>query len=323
MEKEQLAKILEAAIMAYNAPLSLDKMQQLFEEQNKKPTVNQLKAALSYLAEQYEDRAVSLQEVASGYRFQSKQDYAPWLVKLWEEKAPKYSRATLETLVLIAYRQPVTRAEIEDVRGVSVSSHIIKSLLEREWIRVVGHRDVPGKPGLYGTTKQFLDYFNLTNLNDLPTLAEVQDLEIVGKHLGEQLDLDIDDVKEASDEALAEAKESFEDTSAEEPQADSAAEVTSEVVEENVVAESEEDFEDVSHTDCETSEELRDDETDEYVSDDAEGESMADDFLEEEAQTKATFFDIVQKFGQSPANDTSDSKDESSSEQQALSYNEE
>lgn len=211
MEKEQLANILEAAIMAYHLPLTLDKMLELFEE-NQRPTKNELNAALSYLAEQCEPRGVELQEVASGYRFQSKQEYAPWLIKLWEEKPPKYSRATLETLVLIAYRQPITRAEIEEIRGVSVSSYIVKSLLEREWVRVVGHRDVPGKPGLYGTTKKFLDYFNLSSLNDLPTLEEVQDLDILGQQLNEQLSLDVEG---ASTGSLAEGDAELRDGSAE------------------------------------------------------------------------------------------------------------
>jgi segregation and condensation protein B len=191
MEKESLARVLEAAIMAYQAPLSLEKMQQLFEE-TQAPTQNELQAALSYLAEQCQERGVELLEVASGYRFQSKQEYAPFLVKLWEEKPQRYSRATLETLVLIAYRQPITRAEIEEIRGVSVSSYIIKSMLEREWIRLVGHRDVPGKPSLFGTTKKFLDYFNLTSLKDLPTLADVQDLDFLGQHLQEELDLEFE-----------------------------------------------------------------------------------------------------------------------------------
>ncbi len=282
MEKEQLANILEAAIMAYNAPLSLDKMQQLFEDKKKRPTTNQLKAALTYLKEQYACRAVSLQEVANGYRFQSKQDYAPWLVKLWEEKPPRYSRATLETLVLIAYRQPVTRAEIEDVRGVSVSSHIIRSLLEREWIRVVGHRDVPGKPGLYGTTKHFLDYFNLTSLNELPTLAEVQDLEILGNQLNEQLDFSIDNSAEETEERFA---------------------ATDSPEEEHLV---------------------ESDESEETIVDEIRAEDEFEMTQDEDAEeTKATFFDIVNKFGQSSANDTTESGDETNAPQQAISHSDE
>lgn len=187
LEKESLALLLEAAILAYQMPLPIEKMQELFEEAQA-PSLNELRGALSYLKEQCENRGVELLEVASGFRFQSKQDYAPWLVKLWEEKPQRYSRATLETLVLIAYRQPVTRAEIEDIRGVAVSSHIIKSLLEREWIRCVGHRDVPGKPSLYGTTKKFLDYFNLKSLNELPTLEAIQ--EFSEEPLQEAFDLE-------------------------------------------------------------------------------------------------------------------------------------
>lgn len=125
----------------------------------------------------YAGRAMELKEVASGYRFQVRQDYADYVGKLWEERPAKYSRALLETLVLVAYRQPITRGEIESIRGVSVSTHIMKTLMEREWVRVVGHRDVPGKPAIYGTTKEFLDYFNLKSLDELPTLAEIKDLD--------------------------------------------------------------------------------------------------------------------------------------------------
>lgn len=138
---------------------------------------------IASLQADYAGRAMELKEVASGYRFQVRQGYADYVGKLWEEKPSKYSRALLETLVLIAYRQPITRGEIEAIRGVSVSSHIIKTLVEREWVRVIGHRDVPGKPAIYGSTREFLDYFNLTSLDELPSLEEIKDLDKIAPEL--------------------------------------------------------------------------------------------------------------------------------------------
>ncbi|TNF37482.1 MAG: SMC-Scp complex subunit ScpB, partial [Gammaproteobacteria bacterium] len=139
--------------------------------------------ALTALQEDYEGRGLLLKEVASGYRFQVAESYAPWVSRLWEEKPPRYSRALLETLALVAYRQPITRGEIEEIRGVSVSSHILKTLLERDWVRVLGHKDVPGKPAMYGTTREFLDYFNMKSLDELPTLAEIKDLDKIHPEL--------------------------------------------------------------------------------------------------------------------------------------------
>lgn len=182
MNPEQLQNLLEAAIMVYGKPMSIDKLMLLFEE-DKRPSTGEIREALSAINDSYADRGVELKEVASGFRFQAKQDYAEWISRLWEEKAPRYSRALLETLALIAYRQPITRSEIEEVRGVAVSSHIVKTLLEREWVRVVGHRDVPGRPALYATTKDFLDYFNLKSLEDLPTLSEIRDLDKINAEL--------------------------------------------------------------------------------------------------------------------------------------------
>lgn len=143
----------------------------------------QIKEVIENLQQDYAGRAMELKEVASGYRFQVRQDHADYVGRLWEEKPAKYSRALLETLVLIAYRQPITRGEIEAIRGVSVSSHIIKTLVERDWVRVIGHRDVPGKPSIYGTTRGFLDYFNLTSLDELPSLADIQDLDKLAPEL--------------------------------------------------------------------------------------------------------------------------------------------
>lgn len=177
-----LKNILEAALMASDHPLSVDRLQGLFSE-SWLPTKSEIRTALKALQSDYETRGVQLNEVASGYRFQANSETAEWVSKLWEERPPRYSRALLETLSLIAYRQPVTRAEIEDVRGVAVSSNIIKTLLEREWVQVIGHRDVPGKPALYATTREFLDYFNLKGLDQLPTLMEIRDLETIGAEL--------------------------------------------------------------------------------------------------------------------------------------------
>ncbi len=147
------------------------------------PERDELRLALTSLAEDCAERGVELKEVASGYRFQVKQDLAPWVLRMSEERAPRYTRATLETLVLIAYRQPISRGEIEDIRGVAVSTQIIKTLEERNWIRVVGHRDVPGKPALFGTTKEFLDYFTLKSLSELPPLSEIRSFEAIAEEM--------------------------------------------------------------------------------------------------------------------------------------------
>lgn len=156
---EKLDCVLEAVLLVAAQPLSIDKMRGLFSE-SERPTGQQIQQALQILAENCLNRGIELREVASGYCFQTKSEYSQWVQRLWEEKPVKYSRAFLETLALIAYRQPITRAEIEAIRGVAVNAAIIKSLQEREWIKVVGYKDVPGKPGLYATTKQFLDYLD-------------------------------------------------------------------------------------------------------------------------------------------------------------------
>jgi len=174
VDTELLPKILEGAILAAGRALSLNQLEALFNEFERPPR-DQIKAALEDIALQCQERGFELKEVASGYRFQVRRELAEWVSRLWEEKPKRYSRAMLETLALIAYRQPLTRGDIEQVRGVAVSSDIIKSLQEREWVRVVGHRDVPGKPALYATTRQFLDYFNLKSLDELPPLSELKD----------------------------------------------------------------------------------------------------------------------------------------------------
>jgi segregation and condensation protein B len=182
MNEKQLIKIIEAVLFAADGPMSLNQLLALFDE-NSGVDKNTLVLALESIKQDCHTRSIELREVASGYRFQVKQDYADWVSKLWEDKPAKYSKATMETLSLIAYRQPITRAEIEEVRGVSVSSHIIKSMTERNWVKVVGHRDVPGKPALYATTKEFLDYFNLKSLEDLPSLAEIRDIDTINAEL--------------------------------------------------------------------------------------------------------------------------------------------
>lgn len=193
MKTSQIKRIIEGVLLALAQPVTVDKILQVFAEEDK-VTKADLQMAITALQQDYQQQNTpyKIKEVASGYRLQIKQDLAPWIARLWEEKPVKYSRAFLETLVLIAYRQPITRAEIEDIRGVAVSSHIVRTLMEREWVRVVGHRDVPGKPALLATTKKFLDYFNLKNLEELPTLDEVQDLQQVSETLTEQLELSVE-----------------------------------------------------------------------------------------------------------------------------------
>ena len=176
MGDHDLVEIIEGALLAAGEPLSKKQLAQLFDELDR-PSTADITAALAEVAERCDGRGFELAEVASGFRFQVRQNLSPWISKLWVERPVRYSRALLETLSLIAYRQPITRGEIEDIRGVAVSSNIMKSLLEREWVKVVGHRDVPGKPAMYATTREFLDYFNLKSLDQLPPLADVKDLE--------------------------------------------------------------------------------------------------------------------------------------------------
>lgn len=183
MSETGLVQILEGALLAAGKPLSVAQLAALFED-HEKPDNKAIREALAEVAERCEGRGFELQEVSSGFRFQVRQSLSTWVGRLWTERAPKYSRALLETLSLIAYRQPITRGEIEEIRGVAVSSNIIRTLHEREWIRVVGHRDVPGRPAMYATTKQFLDYFSLKSLDQLPALAEIRDLETLNAELG-------------------------------------------------------------------------------------------------------------------------------------------
>lgn len=194
MNEEHLLRIraiVEAALLAAGKPLSLDQLRELFTE-DERPARQVMEHVMMLLEEACEGRGFELKKVASGYRLQVREGYAPWVGRLFEERPQRYSRALLETLALISYRQPITRGEIEDIRGVTVSSNIIRTLLEREWVRVVGHRDVPGRPAMYATTKQFLDYFNLSGLDQLPPLSEVRDLEEIGREIEKNMQAEIE-----------------------------------------------------------------------------------------------------------------------------------
>lgn len=177
-----LKRIVEAALLAAAKPMTVAQLQALFDDEEK-PGKAEIEAAVEDIQTELTERGFELVTVANGWRFQVCQDMAPWIGKLWEEKPQKYSRALLETLALVAYRQPITRGEIEEIRGVAVSTHIMKTLVERNWIKVVGHRDVPGRPSMYATTRDFLDYFNLKSLDQLPTLAEIRDLDTLNQEL--------------------------------------------------------------------------------------------------------------------------------------------
>ena len=193
MDAIEIKHFIEAALLAAGRPLSADQLQGLFDGRMA-PQKSEIRAAITTLNDEYENRGILIAEVASGYRMQIRTVMADQLQKLWEERPPRYSRALFETLALIAYRQPITRGEIEEVRGVSVTPNIVRTLIERDWVRVVGHRDVPGRPEIFGTTKGFLDYFGLKKLEDLPPLADLSDWE----SLRVQLDLPevVDDTAE-------------------------------------------------------------------------------------------------------------------------------
>jgi len=186
MDNQRIKHIVESILLAAGKPLGLDQLLAVFGD-GEKPQREDIREAVTALQQDYAERGIELVEVASGYRIQVSQAMEPWVSRLTEEKPARYSRALLETLALVAYRQPITRGEIEDIRGVSVSSSIMKTLQEREWVRVVGHRDVPGRPAMYGTTRQFLDYFNLNGLDDLPTLMELRDIDTINAELDLEL----------------------------------------------------------------------------------------------------------------------------------------
>jgi segregation and condensation protein B len=213
MEIDQLKNILEAILLGAGRPLTIDRILVMFDE-NEQPERSAIRDAVSALQTDYEGRGIALVQVGGGYRIQIRETMQPWVSRLWEEKPARYSRALLETLSLIAYRQPITRGEIEEVRGVSVSTTIMKTLQEREWVHIVGHREVPGRPAMYGTTKQFLNYFGLNSLDNLPSLAELRDLSAIGK----ELELDLSDIPglqlpPANDDTDAHAEEQTDDVS--------------------------------------------------------------------------------------------------------------
>ena len=201
MEATEIKYFIEAAVLAAGRPLNIDQLQGLFDGRTA-PEKAEIRQAIATLNEEYDERGIIVSEVASGFRMQVKGTMADRLHKLWEDRPPRYSRALFETLALIAYRQPITRGDIEEIRGVTVSSNIVRQLLERDWIRVVGHRDVPGRPAMFGTTKAFLDYFSLKKLDDLPPLADLSDWE----SLRVQLDLpDVEDQTERGTEEIVDA----------------------------------------------------------------------------------------------------------------------
>ena len=182
MNQQQLKNIIEATLLTAGRPLSIDQLLTLFTS-DEMPSRDEIRKVLTDLDEEYAQRGVELKQVSSGFRIQVRQELATWISRLSEERPLRYSRALLETLALIVYRQPVTRAEIEDVRGVAVSTSIMKTLIDRDWIKIVGHREVPGKPALYGTTRQFLDYFNLKSLGEMPPLAEIRSIDDIQRDL--------------------------------------------------------------------------------------------------------------------------------------------
>jgi segregation and condensation protein B len=217
MKQEQLKNIIEAALMASEYPLNINSLIAMFEKDEEQPERSDIKECIDRLQQDYSDRAVELREVASGYRFQIRPDYAEWVNRIYDDRPQRYSRAMLETLAIIAYRQPVTRGEIEDIRGVSVSSNIIKTLQERGWLRIVGHRDVPGKPALLATTREFLDYFNLKKLSDLPSLEEIKDFDQINPDLFESLQAELEPALPQQDISAPEnaVEPEFESTAAE------------------------------------------------------------------------------------------------------------
>ena len=235
MSQEKVKNIIEAALMVSTKPLSIASILGLFEsEQALQPERNDIRAALEELQQDYLERGIELAEIASGFRVQARDEFAPWVNHLFDERPPRYSRALLETLAIIAYRQPITRGEIEEIRGVSVSGTIIKTLFEREWIKGVGHRDVPGKPELLVTTKAFLDYFNLKKLSDLPALADIKDFDSINPDLFEALEGEAQSAAEKTNDDVNNDDTTDDDSINSEPEAieESAADIPNEVASE-------------------------------------------------------------------------------------------
>ena len=260
----KLKMIIEGLLLAAGRPLSLESIAAVFND-DERPENDELLAVLARIDDECGDRGFELTKVASGYRFQVKQELAEWVGKLWEERPPRYTRALLETLALIAYRQPITRGDIEEIRGVAVSSNIIRTLLDREWIRVVGQRDVPGRPSMFATTKQFLDYFNLESLQQLPALSEIRDIDGGAKDLGFEAEL-----------AAARVLEMPENTEEENPAELSEDEKAQLLAEEEAIALSQKPLDEILHPngvpetseESEESDELEDEQEDEKTDDD-------------------------------------------------------
>lgn len=272
LDNIKLQPLLEALLLAAGKPLREEDLLAIFSEEER-PSKEILRQALKDLQESYESRGIRLIEIASGYQFQIQTEWAPWVARLWEEKAPRYSRALLETLALIAYRQPITRGEIEDIRGVSISQSIFKTLLEdRDWIRVVGHKEVPGKPALYATTKLFLDYFGLKTLEELPSLPDVMNLE-------NRLSIEDENIEKLMQNALTQKSQGdlF--------QADSDSsiqEAIASAIEADIESETAYDLEDESTETISASAQKLEDETRDETENDTEYETFEDDQYEEE-----------------------------------------
>lgn len=271
--------VVEGLLLASGRPLTIANIANVFEEKER-PDSTELRLIMDVISEECDDRGFELKEVASGYRFQVKQELSEWIGKLWEEKPPRYTRALLEILSLIAYKQPITRGDIEEVRGVSVSPNIIRTLIDREWVRVVGHRDVPGRPAMFATTKQFLDYFNLKSLQDLPPLSEIKELEKSEEDLDLSSELSQSRILEIPEEDDAAANENLtaleDETLAEEAAAELSKKPLDEILNMGMPEELEEDgiSDDFSMSDqSEGSDELGDDENEEsFASDSADSE---------------------------------------------------
>lgn len=271
--------VVEGLLLASGRPLTIANIANVFEEKER-PDSKELRLIMDVISEECDDRGFELKEVASGYRFQVKQELSEWIGKLWEEKPPRYTRALLEILSLIAYKQPITRGDIEEVRGVSVSPNIIRTLIDREWVRVVGHRDVPGRPAMFATTKQFLDYFNLKSLQDLPPLSEIKELEKSEEDLDLSSELSQSRILEIPEEDDAAANKNLtaleDETLAEEAAAELSKKPLDEILNMGMPEELEEDgiSDDFSMSDqSEGSDELGDDENEEsFASDCADSE---------------------------------------------------
>ena len=258
--------IIEGLLLAAGRPLPLESIAAVFNEEER-PENDELLGVLARIDEECGDRGFELTKVASGYRFQVKQELAEWVGKLWEERPPRYTRALLETLALVAYRQPITRGDIEEIRGVAVSSNIIRTLLDREWIRVVGQRDVPGRPSMFATTKQFLDYFNLESLQQLPALSEIRDIDGGAKDLGFEAEL--------AAARVLELPENAEDDASIELSDDEKAEL---LAEEEAIALSQKPLDEILHPNGRP--ELQDEEADEEADEENDHAKESDDFAE-------------------------------------------